>query len=105
MTNERVSQQEPVWPKPSVQQVLQVFEQSGQNLCKPAKRRADRPATISWSHLCFAYTLLFAWLERAIGSMTADWQRTFRWLCPSEREQSRDLQSHRVSSKAAPMAL
>ncbi len=43
MTNDSVSQQEPAWPRPHEKQLLQVFEQSCQDLCVPAKRRAGRP--------------------------------------------------------------
>jgi hypothetical protein len=59
MTNESVSQQEPAWPRPNEQQVLQVFAHSGQDLCGPAKKRAGRPATVSWSHLCLTIMLCF----------------------------------------------
>lgn len=59
MSNDSVSQQEPVWPKPGKQQVLQVFEQSCQHLCALAKRRAGRPATVSWNHLCLTIMLCF----------------------------------------------
>lgn len=59
MSNERVSPQEPAWPRPNEKQLLQVFEQSCQHLCGPAKRRAGRPALVSWSHLCLAIMLCF----------------------------------------------
>ncbi|WP_040448446.1 hypothetical protein [Ktedonobacter racemifer] len=59
MTNESVPPQEPVWPKPNEKQLLLVFEQSCQDLCRPAKKRAGRPATVSWSHLCLAIMICF----------------------------------------------
>lgn len=59
MTNDSVSQQGPAWPKPNEQQVLQVFEHSCQDLCGPNKRRAGRPATVSWNHRCLAMMLCF----------------------------------------------
>ncbi len=75
MTNDSVPQQEPAWPKPNEKQLLQVFEQSCQDLCGPAKRRVGRPATVSWSQLCLAIMICFlrgwnAQLEvwRLIGS-------------------------------------
>lgn len=57
MSNENVSQHEPAWPRPSVQHALQVFEQRCHDLCRPAKTRAGRPATVRWSHLCLAIML------------------------------------------------
>jgi hypothetical protein len=59
MSNDTVSPQEPAWPKPNEKQLLQVFEQSCRDLCGPAKRRAGRPAAVSWSHLCLAIMLCF----------------------------------------------
>lgn len=75
MSNDTVSQQEPAWPRPSEHQVLQIFEQSCQDLSGSAKKRAGRPATVSWNHLCLTIMLCFlrgwnAQLEvwRLIGS-------------------------------------
>lgn len=75
MANDSVSQQEPAWPRPNEQQVLQIFEQSCQDLSEKSKRRAGRPATVSGNHLCLAIMLCFlrgwnAQLEvwRLIGS-------------------------------------
>jgi hypothetical protein len=55
MTNENAPQQEPAWPKPNEKQVLQICEQRCRDLCGPAKRRAGRPAFVSWSHLCLCW--------------------------------------------------
>jgi hypothetical protein len=59
MTHDSASPQERVWPKPDEEQVLQLFEHSSQDLCLPVKRRAGRPALVSWNHLCLAIMLCF----------------------------------------------
>lgn len=59
MSDDNVSQQEPAWSRPDQQQMLQIFEQSCRDLSGSAKRRAGRPATISWNHLCLAIMLCF----------------------------------------------
>jgi hypothetical protein len=76
MMYDSVSEQEPRWPQPEQKQVLQVVEESCQQLAAwPQKKRAGRPAKVSWSHLCLGILLCFvrgwnAQLEvwRLIGS-------------------------------------
>src|ERR1700730_1686728 len=70
-----VSEQEPRWPQPEPKQVLQVVEESCQQLAWPQNKHAGRPAKVSWSHLCLGILLCFvrgwnAQLEvwRLIGS-------------------------------------
>jgi hypothetical protein len=41
------------------QQVLQVFEQSCRAMCLSEKKRAGRPAVVSWSYLCLAVMTCF----------------------------------------------
>jgi len=59
MSNETVYGQEPAWPRPAPQQVLQLFEQSNRNLCVWEKPRVGRPPTVQWNHLCLAIMLCF----------------------------------------------
>ena len=66
---------EAAWPKPKQELVMQLFEESCQALRGPQKKRAGRPAMVSWSHLCLGMMLCFlrgwnAQLEvwRLIGS-------------------------------------
>src|SRR5581483_1468736 len=59
MSNDTVRGQEPAWPMPEHQHVLQFFEQSSRDLCVPGKSRAGRPPRVQWSHLCMAIMLCF----------------------------------------------
>lgn len=59
MSNNSASRQEAAWPRPNEKQLLQVLEQNSQDLCGPAKRRAGRPARVSWDHLCLAIVHCF----------------------------------------------
>jgi DDE family transposase len=75
MMNDSVSEQEPRWPEVEPKQVLQVVEESCQQVAWPQNKRAGRPAKVSWSHLCLGILLCFvrgwnAQLEvwRLIGS-------------------------------------
>lgn len=77
MSNGNVSQQEPAWPRPNKQQALQIFEHRCQQWCRPAKRRAGRPALVRWKHLCLAIILCFL---RGWNAQLEGW-----WLMSSER--------------------
>ncbi len=59
MSNDSKEEQAPAWPRPSWQQVLQVCEEQSQQMSVPARRRAGRPALVSWEHLCLAIMLCF----------------------------------------------
>jgi hypothetical protein len=59
MMYDSVSEQEPRWPEVEQKQVLQVVEESCQQLAWPQKKRAGRPAKVSWSHLCIGILLCF----------------------------------------------
>jgi hypothetical protein len=59
MVYESVSSQEPAWPQPEQDQVLQLFQERCRELRGPQKKRAGRPAKVSWSHLCLATMICF----------------------------------------------
>jgi hypothetical protein len=69
------SPQEKAGPRPDSSQMLAVLQESSQALLSPQRKRAGRPAKVSWSHLCLGILLCFvrgwnAQLEvwRVIGS-------------------------------------
>ncbi len=56
---DNVSEQEPAWPQPKREQMVQLLEESCQQVRNLPSKRAGRPAKVSWSHLCLAILLCF----------------------------------------------
>jgi len=56
---DNVSEPEAAWPQPKQEQVMQLFEESCQALRGAQKKRAGRPASVSWGHLCLGMMLCF----------------------------------------------
>lgn len=59
MRYDNVSEQEPRWPQVNREQMVQLLEESCQQVSRPPRKRAGRPAKVSWSHLCLALLLCF----------------------------------------------
>jgi hypothetical protein len=78
MMDESVSSQEPVWPQGEQGQVLQRFQERGREWRGPQKKRAGRPASISWSPRCLAMMLCL------LRGWNAQWD-VWRLRCSEQR--------------------
>jgi hypothetical protein len=82
--------------------MLEQFEQSSREMCAAEKRRAGRPATVSWSHLCLAIMRCFwrGWNAQGEGWRLIGSERLGSFAPVNVSDQASD---HRIERAAIPL--